>query len=362
MALILPIRSKISLKLPEIFQPIFSQSADTVTSGVAMVADTVTTWEWYQYAELLWMVGVFGFLSWHLIQHLRFLFAIKRWSEEVKEFEVLEQFNLTKAQLKIRKHIAIKSCACINTPMMIGLIHPVVLLPQVDFLQDELSLILKHELVHYKRKDLWYKMIMMMVLAIHWFNPVVHLMVRSVLTLCEISCDETVLKGIDAKRRAKYGEAIIAIVRNGSTYKTALSSNFYSGINGMKKRIYAMMDMTNKRFSPVLFMAVFMLTLCGTTAFALLPVHAEKMVLDFNKTVTAAIEPNQTNTESISMQTSSNPDMEQNNQVKSSSNDNEELDGCENMLLPDDEYSPEEPPQSYPYDSDEFQLIAIDEW
>lgn len=205
------------------------------------------------------------FLGWHLYQHLRFLSAIRRWSEDIKESAILEQFILTKAELGIQDRINIKSCACIKTPMVIGLFHSVVLLPKVNFPKDELPLILKHELVHYKRKDLWYKVLMMTASAIHWFNPVVHIMVRSVLTLCEISCDEEVLQGRDAKKRAQYGEAIIGVVRNGSTYHTALSTNFYSGTAGIKKRIYAMMDMSRKRFSPALFIVVFMITICGTT-------------------------------------------------------------------------------------------------
>jgi len=39
----------------------------------------------------------------------------------------------------------------------------------------------------------------------------------------------------------------------------------------VKKRIYAMMDTSKKRFSPVLFLVVLVVTMCGTTAFALSP-------------------------------------------------------------------------------------------
>ena len=176
--MILPIRTKITLALPEIFQPFLPQSIDS-TFATASIADTVRIWNWHYYAGPLWVVGMLCFLGWHIFQHLRFLFAIKRWSEEIEDSDVLEQFALTKGELRIRNHITIKFCPCIKTPMMIGLLHPAVLLPQVDFSQNELPLILKHELVHYKRKDLWYKTLMMIALAIHWFNPVVHLMVKS---------------------------------------------------------------------------------------------------------------------------------------------------------------------------------------
>ncbi len=327
-ALLLPVRAKVTLTLPEVFQPIMPQNISTAASGTAAVADTVKVWGWHQYAGLLWVVGVFCFLGWHFYQHLHFLSAVRRWSEKIDNSVILKQFVHIKAELGIRDRITIKSCACIQTPMVIGLLRPVVLLPRINISPDELPLILRHELIHYKRKDLWYKVLMMITSAIHWFNPIVHLMVRSALNLCEISCDEEVLQGHDAKGRAQYGEAIIGVVRNRSAYHTALSTNFYSGTKGMKKRIYAMMDMSKKRFSPVLFIAIFIITICGTTAFAVSPAHAAEISQNSNKTATIAPEQNKTDSAGSYVQPSSASDAEQDNQEKQ--ND----DGLTNDIAP----------------------------
>ena len=195
----------------------------------------------------------------------------------MEDAAVLELFSHVKSELGIQDHIIIKSCACIKTPMLVGLLRPMVLIPQSSFHQDELPLILKHELVHYKRRDLWYKVLMILAVSIHWFNPVIYLMVKSALNLCEISCDEEVLKEIDAKGRAEYGEAIIGVIRNGSACQTVFSTNFYSGPRGMKQRIYAMMDMGTKRFSPVLFLAALMVTFLGMTTLAFTPAQAKNL-------------------------------------------------------------------------------------
>lgn len=279
-ALLFPIRPQVSVTLPKFIQPFLTPSTTEVTTilpstaGI-LVSETphifhvINTWNWFQYAVLLWGIGVMFFLGWHIIQHLRFISSSKRWSKDIEDVAVLELFAYIKSELGIQDNIIIKSCACINTPMLAGLFRPVVLIPQNSFDQEELRLILKHELIHQKRRDLWYKVLMMLVLAIHWFNPVVYFMVRSAMNLCEISCDEEVLKGIDVKGRAKYGESIIGVVRNGSTCQTVLSTNFYSGTKGIKQRIYAMMDMTTKRFSPFLLLAIMIITLCGTATFAI---------------------------------------------------------------------------------------------
>lgn len=352
-ALILPVRAKITLTLPEVFHPNLPQSINAATSGTAAIADTVKVWDYYQYAVLLWVAGVLCFLGWHLFQHLHFLSAVRRWSEDIESADVLEQFNLTKVELRIRDRITIKSCACIKTPMVIGLLHPVVLLPQINFSRDELPLILKHELVHYKRKDLWYKVLMMIALAIHWFNPVVHIMARSVLTLCEISCDEEVLRKSGAKGRAQYGEAIIGVIRNGNAYHTALSTNFYSGAQGMKKRIYAMMDMSRKRFSPSLFIVVFMITICGTTAFALSSAKEEGISQNASKITTVTAGQSQTSPETSSSQPSSTSDTEQ------SAHDNGTLlNESEPVLILMQESTPTESSQEQTYDLYIPRLVA----
>lgn len=278
-ALILPIRGNIKLKLPQFLQAVIPQNQGQVVSS-AVVANTVAEWGWFQYVQLLWAVGAAAFIIWHLASHLRFLSAAKRWSEEVKDPALLKIFEYTKARLHIKKEVPVKRCACIKTPMVVGLVRPVVLLPPDVFSLDELRLILKHELVHIKRKDLWYKIVMLSALALHWFNPFIHFAVKEALNLCEISCDEEVLKGFGTKARAQYGESIIGTIRNRNVYKTALSTNFYSGARGMKKRIHAMMDLRKKHFSPVLFLVVFAITLCGTTAFALTPAST---VIDTSK-------------------------------------------------------------------------------
>jgi hypothetical protein len=153
--------------------------------------------------------------------------------------------------------------------MMVGFVTPVILLPKIEFSANELTFVLKHELVHYKRKDLWYKLLVMLVSAVHWFNPIVQLMASSVLNLCEISCDEAVLSGADEKSRACYGETIIGVIRKGRYCETALSTNFYSGKRGIKERVHAIMDQKKKRFSFGAILIAAAVTLCAITAFVL---------------------------------------------------------------------------------------------
>jgi len=130
---------------------------------------------------------------------------------------------------------------------MIGFVNPRILLPKSDIEEDELRFILRHELVHYKRKDLWYKCLVLIATAIHWFNPIVYLMAEAIDILCEMSCDAEVIRSTDADTRQHYSETIIGVVKYQSKMKTALSTNFYGGKKGMKNRIFSIMDTGKKR-------------------------------------------------------------------------------------------------------------------
>ncbi|WP_052292931.1 M56 family metallopeptidase [Desulfofarcimen acetoxidans] len=130
------------------------------------------------------------------------------------------------------------------------------LLPPVKIADDELSLILKHELIHLKRYDLWYKALFLTATVLHWFNQVVYLMAKSAAVQCEISCDALVLQGADFQQRKQYGETIIGVVRNGAKLRTALSTNFYGGKKGMKTRISSIMDTKRKKAGVAVFCVV----------------------------------------------------------------------------------------------------------
>ena len=202
---------------------------------------------WWQIGAAVWLAGMAVFLVYHIIKHWRFLRLVSRWSDTITDPHILMLLQNQKAQMGLSRHIGLQLCSCIGSPMMIGFANPRILLPNTAFADDELRFILRHELVHYKRKDLWYKGLVLIAAAVHWFNPIVHLLGRAIDILCELSCDEEVVSGAGADARQTYCETIIGVIRYQSKLKTALSTNFYGGKKGMKNRIFSIMDMGRKK-------------------------------------------------------------------------------------------------------------------
>lgn len=219
-------------------------------------------------AVFVWLAGVVVFLVYHLMKHYRFAALSERWSEPIADEQALSLLENLKVELGISRQIGVYNCLSVGSPMLMGFIHPRILMPEVDFEQDELYFILKHELIHYKRKDLWYRFLVLVATALHWFNPLVYLMARATNALCEMSCDAEVIHGTDADIRQRYSETIIGVVKYQSKMKTALSTNFYGGKNGMKKRIFSIMDTSKKKAGFVVLCGVLSITLGTGVAFA----------------------------------------------------------------------------------------------
>jgi beta-lactamase regulating signal transducer with metallopeptidase domain len=213
----------------------------------------------------VWLIGMIVVLALHVRRHWRFMKLVNRWSEDVTDSKAAGVFRAVKAEMKVVRQVHIRICPGITTPMLVGFFRPVILLPPVPFRSDELAFILRHELVHVKRNDLWYKALVLLATAVHWFNPVVYLMSKAIAAQGEIACDEQVLQGMGFAHRKRYGETIIAVVRNQTGRQTSLSTNFYEGRRGMRTRLFSIMDTTKKK-SGIVILGIALIATIGTGA------------------------------------------------------------------------------------------------
>jgi len=162
----------------------------------------------------------------------------------------------------------LKTCPVIASPMVIGFFRPIILLQSTEIAIDDLTFILRHELIHVKRNDLWYKMLVLLVTAVHWFNPVVYIIGKAIAVQCEISCDELLVQKTSLEHRIKYSETLIEAARNGTKFQSGLSTAFYTGGKVIKTRISNIMDTTKKKTGITILCAIFMLIIGSESTFA----------------------------------------------------------------------------------------------
>ena len=137
-------------------------------------------------------------------------------------------------------------CSNIHTPMLMGFRRPVILLP-ADIPAGSLEAALAHELIHLKHRDTWYMLLMTLARCVHWFNPLVWLMVRTARRDMELYCDYDLLNGQGEEARRAYGRAIL----DQMTGRDRGFSGLTTGFSGSKKEVFArfraMMDTAPKR-------------------------------------------------------------------------------------------------------------------
>ena len=193
----------------------------------------------------LWAIGAFIFIAINAAKYIQY-----------RRIMLHNAKSLTGIGCKI----PIVTSAAAHTPMLIGVIKPIIILPNMYFADEELEMILAHEMVHYRRKDLFVKLLMLIANAAHWFNPAVYALNRQLNTACELSCDEKVVSEMDEKNRRFYGETILQVLKHSTAQKSlvgnvAFATNLCNSKKNFKRRLASMMN-TKKMKKSILALAL----------------------------------------------------------------------------------------------------------
>lgn len=224
------------------------------------------------WADLLfgvWAIGALSVLCVQLWRHGRFLRSVQRWGRPLADPRYGEMLEQERQRLGIRRPVRMLRCPAVDSPMMIGFVRATILLPEETLPTHALAMVLRHELVHLRRGDLWGKALMLLAGAAHWFNPLLPLMARALSFQCEAACDATVMRHNNFRTRQVYSFTILELLRRRNRRQTAFSTSFHSGKRGMKQRLAAILNPRRKRLGVALAALVLVATLSTGLVFAL---------------------------------------------------------------------------------------------
>lgn len=221
-------------------------------------------------------VVTFVIIGMQLYQYykLRKILKIIGSTYSIKQSECMGGYiEKTKKLCGIREKITVIFSPYIEMPSVIGIFKPVIYMPESfinRFSPQDLQMILIHEMIHIKHKDLLFKFISLFTMAVHWFNPLCYLLFFEICNISEVYCDEAVIQKMGQNITKKYGNLLIDISEG---HKTHIQDRFFSGmINSggviLKKRIIEMKTERKRTLKKVsLFMG--MLICLGSTSTAL---------------------------------------------------------------------------------------------
>ena len=164
--------------------------------------------DWYSIVFVVWLLGAIGFLGWLIFVKLRYYESLQHLMAGGPR-EVYELYD------RCCKELGVKPLPLwiVNKSMSPGIAffgEPVLLIP-LSLCGDEsrLRFALLHELTHKKRGDHYMTLLLNILRAVYWFDPVVHFAFSELRSDMESACDSDVLAYIGHKQKRGYLTVIL---------------------------------------------------------------------------------------------------------------------------------------------------------
>lgn len=175
----------------------------------------------------VWGSGAVIFLCLSVIPQMRWM----RWERKhasKTDSATEELYRAVCAELGLRHPPRLSRLDCAVVPHLSGVFRPRVVIGDTVFNERELTYVLRHELTHYRRGDIFVKWLLLLDVAVFWWNPAVRLLVKHTQQSMELSCDERVLLGLEDETRHEYCSAILKVLKENAQARSALSVGFSS--------------------------------------------------------------------------------------------------------------------------------------
>ena len=129
-----------------------------------------------------------------------------------------------------------------------GIINPIIVVPEsIQTYGGEKELAYAHEFIHIKHWDTLFKAICFVVIALHWYNPLVYYLWKELETTSKMVCDETMAVNMEKEKRVQYGNMIIDMAEAAGCQKDSFMISFSKGKGMIEERIVRLLQVKRQR-------------------------------------------------------------------------------------------------------------------
>lgn len=203
----------------------------------------------------IWIIGIFIFLGYHVCIYLYFLRDLRKHNVGLYDnfcCDILKELS-KKYNLKSIPKAYINEFA--PMPMVVNIFKPSIIIPKHLIFDKNIEIILSHEIIHIKRRDLIFKYIILIANAIHWFNPFIYLLKELFNENCELVCDEILLNDKSLESKKIYGNIILDTVNKSKEFSKLTYVGFVSNKKILKKRVQAILNNNKLKNSRILYIS-----------------------------------------------------------------------------------------------------------
>lgn len=181
-----------------------------------------------------------GILYWKFCGEMKN--SIYLWTESVNE----------KKQVKVYKNKEVEE------PFIYGIKNPKIILPEK--ITYNTSYIIKHEIQHYKKHDLWYKLFLEVMCILYWWNPFIYILKKYLHNMMELRNDFTVIRNATEDEKIDYATTLVEAAKFKKNLKYGLGINCNESF--LKYRIHSLFE------KKIMKQSLFIILLTGVTLFS----------------------------------------------------------------------------------------------
>ena len=196
-------------------------------------------------ATALWAIGLLAILLRLLQQTIAVQRRVHR-ASDLHSVDWNDQRDTAAQLLGLQGQVALKRCSEALSPMVAGVIKPVVLLPNdADrWSKERRKLVLLHELAHVQRRDVLTQMMATLACAVNWFNPLAWCGAIQMKRLREIACDDAVVTHSSVP--ANYAQTLLDVAKRYHSQPLTIAVAMTRSSN-VERRIAAILSSTPSR-------------------------------------------------------------------------------------------------------------------
>ena len=219
---------------------VFGEEGRQVIIGSNVHAPALQNADRFTLLIILWLLAAVGLLIKKVTSYHAFSKYIRAGWQPVEAPEQLDILGEVCEKMNIRQRIDLYINPLISSPLLLGIIKPVIVLPAIPAEPGLLYYTLTHELVHHKRRDVLFIWLTQLTLCVHWFNPLFYMIHKQTAKDRELSCDEQVIKGLTDQDKITYGKTLLeTFIQNGPYQERHVTSALLENKSLLRVRLEA---------------------------------------------------------------------------------------------------------------------------